>query len=84
MYSKQNVFETDITLPGRSEVSLAAATPCRLQLHAMLRSSAGKLSLPRPACIKDIALFTALRINFLRVIATAGCSVASVTERLVK
>jgi hypothetical protein len=26
-----NIFETGITLPGRSEVSLAAATPCRLQ-----------------------------------------------------
>jgi hypothetical protein len=36
MYSKQNIFEADITLPGRSEVSLAVAMPCRLQLHAVL------------------------------------------------
>ena len=28
MYSKQNVFEAGVTLPGRSEVSVAAATPC--------------------------------------------------------
>jgi hypothetical protein len=27
-----NVFETYVTLPGRSDVSLAATTPCRLQL----------------------------------------------------
>jgi hypothetical protein len=33
---KQNVFETYITLPGRSEVSLAAATPWRLHLRAVL------------------------------------------------
>jgi len=51
MYSKQNVFETDITLPGRSEVSLAAATPWRLQLHALLRSAAGKLSVFTCACL---------------------------------
>jgi len=30
-----NVFETGITLPGRSEVSLAATAPCRLQLCAV-------------------------------------------------
>ena len=30
-----NVFETGITLRGRSEVSLAATTPCRLQLCAV-------------------------------------------------
>ena len=29
--NRVNVFETGITLPGRSEVSLAAATQCRLQ-----------------------------------------------------
>jgi hypothetical protein len=39
-----NVFETGITLPGRSEVSQAATTPCRLQLRAVLESSASKLS----------------------------------------
>jgi len=44
MYSKQNVFETHVTLPGRSEVSLKAASPYRLQLRAVLGSSAGKLS----------------------------------------
>ena len=31
-----DVFEIDITLPGHSEVSLAATTPCRLQLCAVL------------------------------------------------
>jgi hypothetical protein len=31
-----NVFETGITLLGRSEVSLAATTPCRLQLASYL------------------------------------------------
>ena len=30
-----NVFETGTTLPGRSEVSLAATTPWRLQLCAV-------------------------------------------------
>jgi len=39
-----DVFEKVITLPGRSEVSLAATTPCRLQLCAVLRSLASKLS----------------------------------------
>jgi hypothetical protein len=84
MYSKQNVFETDITLPGRSEASLAAATPWRLQLRALLRSSAGKLSIHMPAFSKDITLFTPLRIYFLHVSATAGRSLASVTERFIK
>jgi hypothetical protein len=32
--STVNVFETGITLPDRSQVSLAATTPCRLQLFA--------------------------------------------------
>jgi hypothetical protein len=31
-----NVFETGITLPGRSEVSLPATAPCRLQLASHL------------------------------------------------
>jgi hypothetical protein len=34
-----NVSERDITLPGRSEVSLAATTSCRLQLCAVLASN---------------------------------------------
>jgi hypothetical protein len=34
-YSKM-FFERDITLPGRSEVSLVAATPCQVQLCAVL------------------------------------------------
>ena len=29
-------FERGVTFPGRSEVSLAATTPCRLQLWTML------------------------------------------------
>jgi len=35
-----------ITLPVRSEVSLAATTPCRLQLCTVRGSSASKLSVP--------------------------------------
>ena len=35
-------FERGITPPGRSEVSLAATTPCRLQLCVELRSIASK------------------------------------------
>jgi len=31
-------FESGVTLPGRSEVSLAATTPCRLQLCTALGS----------------------------------------------
>jgi len=38
-----NVFEIGIALPVRSEGNLAATTPCRLQLCAMLWSSAGLL-----------------------------------------
>jgi hypothetical protein len=38
-------FERGITLPGRSEVSLAATTPCRLQLYADLRRIASVWSL---------------------------------------
>jgi len=34
-----NVCERDITLPARSEVSLAAATPCRLQLFTVPASN---------------------------------------------
>ena len=34
-----NVFDIGLTPPDRSDVSLAAATPCRLQLCAMLGSS---------------------------------------------
>ena len=30
--TEEMFFETGITLPGRSDVSLAATTPCRLQL----------------------------------------------------
>ena len=36
-----NVFEISVALPGRSELSLAAVTPCRLQLCAVSGSSAG-------------------------------------------
>jgi hypothetical protein len=39
-----NVYETGITVPGHSEVSLAAAMPCHLQLCVVLRSSTSKLS----------------------------------------
>jgi len=35
-----------ITLPVRSEVSLAATTPCQKQLCTVLGSSADKLSVP--------------------------------------
>jgi hypothetical protein len=38
--NRVNVFETGITLPGRSEVSLAATTPYRLQLCTELGISA--------------------------------------------
>ena len=38
---KVNVSETVITLPGRSEVSLAATTPCRLQLCTVQCSQLG-------------------------------------------
>jgi len=34
--NRVNVFDTGITLPGRSEVSLAATTPRRLQLASYL------------------------------------------------
>jgi len=37
-----NVFDTGITLHGRSDLGLAAATPCRLQLCAVCGNSAGK------------------------------------------
>jgi hypothetical protein len=60
MHYKQNVFETDITLSGRSEANLAAVTPWRLQLRALLRSSAGNLSIHMPAFNKDSALFYTL------------------------
>jgi hypothetical protein len=39
-------FERGITLPGCSEMSLAATTPCRLQLWTVLGSSARKFSGP--------------------------------------
>ena len=39
-----NVFETGITLPGRSELSLAVTTPCRLQLCAVSWSVTSRLS----------------------------------------
>jgi len=42
--STVNVFETGITLPGRSEGSRAVATPCRLQLCAVLWRAASRLS----------------------------------------
>jgi hypothetical protein len=35
-----NVFQRDVRLPGRYEVSLAATTPCRLQLCTVLGRSA--------------------------------------------
>ena len=38
-----NVFERGITLPGRSELSLAATTPCRLQLYTVLLTWKGKV-----------------------------------------
>jgi hypothetical protein len=38
------VFGTGITLPGRADVSQAAAGPCRLQLCAVLGSSGVKLA----------------------------------------
>jgi len=41
-WSRANVFEKDITLPGRSEVSLAATKQCRLQLCTVLWTSASK------------------------------------------
>jgi len=41
---RPNVFETDITLLGRAEVSLTTATPCRPQLSTVLGSVASKLS----------------------------------------
>jgi hypothetical protein len=44
MYHQQNVFETGITLPGRSDVSLEAATSCWQQLCAVLGNLTGKLS----------------------------------------
>jgi hypothetical protein len=37
-----NVFETVITLPGRSEVSLVATTPCQLQLCTVSGSIASR------------------------------------------
>jgi hypothetical protein len=37
-----NVFDIGTTLPDRSDVSLTVATPCRLQLCAVLGSSASK------------------------------------------
>ena len=40
--NRANVFETRITLPGRSVASLAATTPCRLQLCTVSGSSASK------------------------------------------
>ena len=42
--NRVNVFDTGITLPGRSDLSLAAATLCRLQLCTVLGSLAGKKS----------------------------------------
>jgi hypothetical protein len=42
--NKGNVFERGITLPGRTDGSLAAATPCRLQLRTVLGRSANKFS----------------------------------------
>jgi LIM domain-binding protein 1 len=39
-----NVFERGITLPGHCEVSLAATTPCRLELRTLFGSAASKLS----------------------------------------
>jgi hypothetical protein len=41
--NRVNVFETGIKLPGRSEASLAATTPCQLQLPTVLGSRASKL-----------------------------------------
>jgi hypothetical protein len=41
--NKANVFETNITQPGRAEVSLAATTLCRLQLTTVLGSRDVKL-----------------------------------------
>ena len=41
-----NVFDIAVTLPDRSDVSLAAATPCRLQLCAVLGSCASNLAAP--------------------------------------
>jgi hypothetical protein len=38
-----NVFEIRVTLPGGSEVSLSATTPCRLQLCTLSRSLASNL-----------------------------------------
>jgi hypothetical protein len=37
-----NVFEIGITLPGRSDGNLPVATPCRLQLCAVLWTVANK------------------------------------------
>jgi len=42
--NRVNVFEIAVALPGRSELCLVAATPCRLQLCAVSGSSAGKLA----------------------------------------
>jgi hypothetical protein len=42
--NRVNVFKIAVALPGRSELSLAAATPCRLQLCAVSGSSAGNLA----------------------------------------
>ena len=41
--NRVNVFERGITLPGRPEVSLAATTPCRLQLSTVLLIWKGKV-----------------------------------------
>ena len=41
--NRVNVFERGITLPGRVEESLAATTPCRLQLSAVLQIWNGKV-----------------------------------------
>jgi len=40
--NRANVSETGITLPGRSEVSQAAATPCRQELCKMIGNSGSK------------------------------------------
>ena len=42
--NRVNVFETGKTLPGRSEASLTATMPCRLQQYTATRSLASKLS----------------------------------------
>jgi len=53
-HSGVNVFERGRTLPGRSEVSQLATMPYRLQLRAVLGTSASKLTGPYNALFCEI------------------------------